>query len=565
MKPRPLTTLCMLLAIGGGTGKTFAEGRNPAPADAVIMDITVIPAAAPGAATPVDDVTVVEVEAIEAQPGAPGAPAVPAEAREFKIKLARPAQPGEFNVPVPVSRPLPGGMTPAPRVLFHRIAAPAPGAAAGAPGMMPTRLTFPPTRALFLAEPGAGAGLGAPAGDFFYVAGKVEMKKVAYLGVSTSPVAAALASHLKLPEGFGLIVDHAQADEPAAKAGLKPHDVIIRIGDQKLVNAQQLGTLVRAQKPGDEIDLTIIREGKEMTVKAKLVEKEMPLHAMSGDPMMGIIGGSFAPETLMPMEMTPAWVDSFQPHEIVRTRGSMRYADDEHQLEVQHVKDGLKLIAMDKAGKEIFSGPVTTEEDRKKVPAPIRAKLDKLDKSTRVIIEHSAEIEPGIGVGRGPGPGTTIDVDKGIDIDAIKTLIDVNLKGLKLEGAQQEQLKKQLDELKKQLDEMKAKAGTPADFSAGSGIASFDTTSAVVSMNDGEHQISVKTNAKGKFLTAKDKDGKEIFSGPINSDEQLKKVPAEIREKLEMMERATRTPIGLSPSGDTGGSAPQPPKGTTKE
>jgi hypothetical protein len=344
------------------------------------------------------------------------------------------------------------------------------------------------------------------------------------------------------------------------------------MGDQKLVNAQQLGTLVRAQKPGDEIDLVIIREGKEMTVKAKLVEKEMPAGALLGD---AVLGSGFPGGMLMPVETSPMWVDRFQPQDVVRSRGSMRYTDDEHQLEVQHVKDGLKLVVKDKAGKEIFNGPVTTDEDRKKVPEPLRTKLDKLDKSTRVTIERSAVIEPGgpgfsgapAGIGFGPGAGA----GGALDGEAIKKVIQEHLKGLKLEGAQQEQLKKQIDEMNKQIDALMKKAreqsftepaapgipGAPVH-----GIASFNTASTVASMNDGEHDITVKTNAKGKFLTVKDKDGKEIFNGPINNEEQLSKVPADVREKLETMDRATKGGIRLGVPGVPGGT---PGRGTAPE
>ena len=96
-----------------------------------------------------------------------------------------------------------------------------------------------------------------------------------YLGVSTSTVPAALRQHLGLPEGVGLVVEFVEPDSPAQSAGLKQYDIIKKLDEQILVNAQQLAVLVRSRKAGDEVKLSLIRGGKEQTLSAKLVEKEV--------------------------------------------------------------------------------------------------------------------------------------------------------------------------------------------------------------------------------------------------------------------------------------------------
>jgi serine protease Do len=60
-------------------------------------------------------------------------------------------------------------------------------------------------------------------------------------------------------------------DESAAqKAGLKKGDIITRIGDKKIQDAGDVSEAVRAQKPGDKVAITVLRDGKEQKVTAEL-------------------------------------------------------------------------------------------------------------------------------------------------------------------------------------------------------------------------------------------------------------------------------------------------------
>ena len=88
---------------------------------------------------------------------------------------------------------------------------------------------------------------------------------VTYLGVETSEVPNVVAEQLGLPKGFGVVVDYVQPDGPAAAAGLQPNDIIKLLNDQILVDADQLGKLVRSYKEGDTVtpDGSAQRRGNE--------------------------------------------------------------------------------------------------------------------------------------------------------------------------------------------------------------------------------------------------------------------------------------------------------------
>lgn len=102
------------------------------------------------------------------------------------------------------------------------------------------------------------------------------MVDAAFLGVTAAPVDLALGSQLRLPPGVGLVVNHVVDNSPAEAAGLRPHDVLFKLEDQLLINAEQLAVLVRTHDPGDSVQLTIIRRGKRDKADATLGKRSLP-------------------------------------------------------------------------------------------------------------------------------------------------------------------------------------------------------------------------------------------------------------------------------------------------
>jgi serine protease Do len=61
-------------------------------------------------------------------------------------------------------------------------------------------------------------------------------------------------------------------ESAAEKAGLKKGDIITKIGDKKIEDADDLSTEIRKQKPGDKISITYLRDKKEAKVNAELTK-----------------------------------------------------------------------------------------------------------------------------------------------------------------------------------------------------------------------------------------------------------------------------------------------------
>jgi hypothetical protein len=93
------------------------------------------------------------------------------------------------------------------------------------------------------------------------------------------------------PPGVGVI--DVIAKGPAAKAGLKAFDRVLKIDDKELKDEQDLRTTVRANKPGTTIKLRILREGKEQDLKVEL--EAMPAEANLGF-LQGTFNGSNKPD-----------------------------------------------------------------------------------------------------------------------------------------------------------------------------------------------------------------------------------------------------------------------------
>lgn len=94
----------------------------------------------------------------------------------------------------------------------------------------------------------------------------------AWLGVRVLPVQDALRHQLELPRGAGLTVDQVGEGSPAARAGVRRHDVLLRLNDQWLFHPDQLAALVRSHAPGEKVELGLLRLGGHLELAVELGE-----------------------------------------------------------------------------------------------------------------------------------------------------------------------------------------------------------------------------------------------------------------------------------------------------
>jgi serine protease Do len=102
-----------------------------------------------------------------------------------------------------------------------------------------------------------------------------------WLGVAIQDVDENLAKSFDLKEARGILVSDVQADSPAASAGLRQGDVILRLDNIVLKDVSDLRNRVALIVPGTKATLRIIREGQEKDIEIAIGEQPANLGAMA--------------------------------------------------------------------------------------------------------------------------------------------------------------------------------------------------------------------------------------------------------------------------------------------
>jgi serine protease Do len=108
--------------------------------------------------------------------------------------------------------------------------------------------------------------------------------KRGYLGVGIQPLDDGIAESLGLTKNRGELISRVEPNEPAAKAGIKAGDVVVKVNNRDVTPDQTLSFIVGGQPVGARVPIELIRDGKRMTVVAVLGERpsEERLAALSG-------------------------------------------------------------------------------------------------------------------------------------------------------------------------------------------------------------------------------------------------------------------------------------------
>ncbi|HOA62190.1 MAG: PDZ domain-containing protein [Verrucomicrobia bacterium] len=264
-------------------------------------------------------------------------------------------------------------------------------------------------------------------------------KPSAYLGVELGYVISPLATQLGLEDESGALVNMVVDESPAARAGLKRHDIIVKLDGKKVRDPADLSARIDKHKKGDKITLTVIRGGKPIEITATLSEKAATDPARlqkllreyypivpgirmlrTGPDRNEIVvrldsendGNAYHVERrivvdpanarataesaiVKPGHSTTSQVSVEQKVIVMKTDGGMSTVLEE--------KDGHRHVTVkDAEGKVVFDGPVNSDGDRQRLPTEAREQLDRIEQSLKAGLDsvgkdviHELRLAPG--------------------------------------------------------------------------------------------------------------------------------------------------------------------------
>lgn len=235
--------------------------------------------------------------------------------------------------------------------------------------------------------------------------------EVAYAGLNVGPRVE--VANATVPAGVGIQVGFIDPKGPSL-GKVEEGDILTRLDDQMLFNAEQFRALVRTRKPGDKVKLTLVRGAEpqvvEITLGVRPEEKGRPSSRKGprvDDPNNGlpsVNGGVIPPEILKQLQDLQAGVIpqppqgsripsvdelraqsgtsssssrsfSFSFGNGAKSSSSSMASDGEGTVSLEE-KDGKKrAVVKDRDGKTLFDGDVTDKDSVEKLPADLRRRL----------------------------------------------------------------------------------------------------------------------------------------------------------------------------------------------
>ena len=101
-----------------------------------------------------------------------------------------------------------------------------------------------------------------------------------WLGVGIQPLTGDLAAKFGVAEGEGVLVNEVYENDPAARGGIKPGDIITKINDKTVDTPNALSRLIAVLPPGAVASVEVVRDRQRQVLSVSLIErKEGPMLA----------------------------------------------------------------------------------------------------------------------------------------------------------------------------------------------------------------------------------------------------------------------------------------------
>lgn len=224
----------------------------------------------------------------------------------------------------------------------------------------------------------------------------------AFIGIISDDVPEMVASHIGLRTGEGVMIRDLAPGGPAEKAGFAKFDVITHVSGKTVGSPADLSREISASKPGDEISIDLIHQGEKASKIVKLETRpeeagrvldprqlghldldDMPegqaerIREMIDRQLRGMMGERREFKQLDRPMLPPSDNDNGIRGFQFKSDATFRLMDNDGSIEMKS-SDGKKHITVrNHDGKEIWSGPWDTEQDKEAAPKEIRERIEK--------------------------------------------------------------------------------------------------------------------------------------------------------------------------------------------
>jgi serine protease Do len=104
-----------------------------------------------------------------------------------------------------------------------------------------------------------------------------------WIGIYMQDVTPDLADAFNLTVSKGVVINDVADKSPADKAGLKPKDVILTWNGKTVASSEELTELVGNSNFGDNVKLSVNRDGKDVDVSLEVGERKESVYSFHGD------------------------------------------------------------------------------------------------------------------------------------------------------------------------------------------------------------------------------------------------------------------------------------------
>ena len=116
--------------------------------------------------------------------------------------------------------------------------------------------------------------------------------KHAWIGVTIQNIDQHLALYLNLAPGSGVVVKYVEPDSPATESGVREGDILTRMGNFNLGSVRDFEMRMRSVAKGETLELTLMRDGREMAVTVRATDFPERLAATLAWRLLGVKVGN---------------------------------------------------------------------------------------------------------------------------------------------------------------------------------------------------------------------------------------------------------------------------------